>query len=383
MLKEQKNTETRRRCAPKEDMMKKIIFFLLLVLVMMALKVTLLFPGKVAALVFNGTDEKIVNVQAQKVAVFKEFGQPGSINIGNGCIYIQEKTTIFIYNLKDYKLVNKFGKEGEGPGELKINPFGAPMIVFPINNKVYVSSLAKLTIFSKTGEYLNEHRLNSTDTYFPFGEKYICFSTTPKEENSQEIVAAFFLADENLEKVKVIYKSDFEVNQDSKIEFPITPFDPSIDGDKLYVIDGIQGFAIDAFNQNGEKIYQIKRDYNRLKIPSSYKDKTRQWFLKHPDWKHLYEIFKSRISFKEYYPPIHSMIVNNGKIYVMTNKIEKDQRECIVMDLQGNELKRSYLPIPEQYGLDFNVYFTIRDNLLYKLEENIDEETWELYRIKI
>ncbi len=66
----------------------------------------------------------LLNLQAQKVAVFKEFGQPGSINIGNGCIYIQEKTTVFIYNLEDYKFVNKFGKEGEGPGELKINPFG-------------------------------------------------------------------------------------------------------------------------------------------------------------------------------------------------------------------------------------------------------------------
>jgi hypothetical protein len=53
------------------------------------------------------------------------------------------------------------------------------------------------------------------------------------------------------------------------------------------------------------------------------------------------------------------------------------------MDLKGNEIKRIYLPIPEQYGLDFNVYFTIRDNYFYKLEENINDENWELYRIKI
>jgi hypothetical protein len=52
--------------------------------------------------------------------------------------------------------------------------------------------------------------------------------------------------------------------------------------------------------------------------------------------------------------------------------------------IEKKEGKRSYLPIPEQYGMDINnVYFTIRDNYFYKLEENIDEETWELYRIKI
>jgi hypothetical protein len=324
----------------------------------------------------------LLSLQAEKVAVFEEFHQPGGINIGNGCIYIQEKTTVFIYNLEDYKFVNKFGKEGEGPGELKINPFWFPMIVFPANNKVYISSLAKLAIFSKTGEYINEYKVNPTDVYWPFGEKYICLTTTPIQENSQKIVLAFFLANENFKKVKVIYKTDFELNQNSKIEFPITPFELSIDKDKLYVTAGIHGFAIDAFDQKGEKMYRIKKDYKRLKIPSSYKEKTLQWFQKDPHFKHLNEL-QSRIGFKDYYPPIHSMIANYGKLYVMTNKIEKDQRECIVMDLQGNEIKRIYLPIPEQYGLDSNVYFTIRDNYFYKLEENMNNENWELYRIKI
>ena len=64
-----------------------------------------------------------VQAQAEKVAVFEDFGQPESIYFGNGFIYVQEKTTIFVYNPKDYQLVSKFGKEGEGPGEIKKNPF--------------------------------------------------------------------------------------------------------------------------------------------------------------------------------------------------------------------------------------------------------------------
>jgi hypothetical protein len=53
------------------------------------------------------------------------------------------------------------------------------------------------------------------------------------------------------------------------------------------------------------------------------------------------------------------------------------------MDQEGNEKKRIYLPVPENYGFDATFYVTISGNWCYKLEENIDEETWELYRIKI
>ncbi|NIM15342.1 MAG: hypothetical protein GTO45_25475 [Candidatus Aminicenantes bacterium] len=324
-----------------------------------------------------------VRAQAEKVAVFEEFGQPESISFGNGCIYVQEKTTIFVYNPKDYKFITKFGKEGEGPGEIKRNPFGGPMAVTPYNDKVYISNFGKLSIFSKTGKFIKEYKISPFDNFLPFGKKYICISTTPKEENSQKIVLALFLADENLKKGKMIYKSDFEVGPTASLDFPMTPFYPVIDKNKLFVIAGIHGFAIDAFDENGEKKYRIKRDYKRLKVPSSYKDKTLKWFKTDPIYKQFYEIFKNRISFKDYYPPIYTMFADNGKLYVMTNQVKKEQRECIVMDQEGNEKKRIYLPVPENYGLDAASHVTISDNYFYKLEENIDEETWELYKIKI
>jgi hypothetical protein len=325
----------------------------------------------------------LLPLQAKKVAAFEDFGQPGSINIGNGYIYIQEKTTIFIYNLKDYKFVKKFGKEGEGPGEIKFNPYGGPITVTPYKDNVYISSFGKLTIFSKTGEYLKEYKINAFDNYTPFGEKYICLSSTPKEENIQKIVLGIFLADENLKKGKIIYKSDMEIGPNAQFNFPITPFFPNIEGNKLFVIAGIHGFAIDVFDQNGEKLYGIKKDYNNLKVPASYKDKTLDWFKKAPNFKQFYEYFKTHMSFKEYYPPIYTMLVDSGKLYVMTNKTKEEQRECIVMDLKGNELKRIYLPVPEQYGMDFNFHITINNSVFYKLEENIDEETWELHRIEL
>ena len=326
----------------------------------------------------------LLNLQAEKVADFEELGQPQGLTIGNGYIYIQERTTIFVYSLKDFKFVNKFGKEGEGPRELKLDPVGNPLGVTPYKGKVYVSSIGKLSIYSKTGEYIKEFKVKPYDGFYPLGKNYVCLTTAPLEENSQKRVFALFLADENFKKGKILYKSDVEVGQNAGFEFPTTPFYPDVNGAvKLFVIAGRDGFAIDVFNTDGEKLYRIKKDEKGLKIPQSYKDKTMKWFKTAPNYKQYYGYFKSRISFKDYYPPIATIIVDKDTIYVLTNKFKKEQRECILLDLEGNEKKRVYLPIPESYGMDSTFHFMFNDHYLYKLEENIDDETWELYRIKI
>jgi hypothetical protein len=141
----------------------------------------------------------LLDIYAQKGAVLTELNNPDSIKIGNGYLYVQEKTTVYIYDLEHITLVNQFGQEGEGPGEMKMNPQGAPLVVTPHNNQVYVSSLSKLSVFSKTGEFIRESSSNSMDVFFPFGKKFICFSPAPMEKNNRKLVMAFYLADEKLQ----------------------------------------------------------------------------------------------------------------------------------------------------------------------------------------
>ena len=57
---------------------------------------------------------------AKRVTIFKELLKPNRIYLDQDRIYITERTKVFVYSLKDYKLINTFGKQGEGPGEFKI-----------------------------------------------------------------------------------------------------------------------------------------------------------------------------------------------------------------------------------------------------------------------
>ena len=53
------------------------------------------------------------------------------------------------------------------------------------------------------------------------------------------------------------------------------------------------------------------------------------------------------------------------------------------MDIEGKELKRVHLPIKENYGMDFVWPYNIHNDYFYIIKEDIDEETWELHKIKL
>ena len=101
----------------------------------------------------------IFSIHGKKIAKLEELIKPDIMFMGNGRMYITEGASIFIYSLKDYKLIKKFGKEGEGPKEFKISPFGAPMLVYPFEDKIFINSNAKISYFTQDGEFIKEVRI--------------------------------------------------------------------------------------------------------------------------------------------------------------------------------------------------------------------------------
>jgi len=320
---------------------------------------------------------------AEKLTVLDEVLKPEKFAVGNGYIYVLEKTTIHIYDQKTYKYVGKFGKQGEGPREIKKNMFGAPIGVIPHRGKVIITSSAKVSFFTATGKYIREQRVAQFDNFYPFGDRYICISQAEKKGNDATRVLALFIADKDLKKGKVIYKSDFEVGMNFKWEFPITPFYPSATDNKVFVIDGRNGFAINIYDKAGNKTGRIFKKVEKIKIPDSFRKKTIKWFKTNPNYKKAWDFFKTKIAFKKYYPPIHNMFANNNKLYIFTNTMKDDLRECIITDFNGKEIKRKFLYSPENYGMDFKFMADLENNYYYWIVENEDDETWELYKENI
>ncbi|MCP4215475.1 MAG: hypothetical protein GY765_12545, partial [bacterium] len=54
--------------------------------------------------------------------VFSDLLKPTSLVVADEQIYITDGPSIYIHSAKDFKLINKFGKVGEGPQEFKVHP---------------------------------------------------------------------------------------------------------------------------------------------------------------------------------------------------------------------------------------------------------------------
>lgn len=323
----------------------------------------------------------ITPVQAKKVASLQEIMKPDMFAVGDERIVISEKTTIYIYSLKDFRLIKKFGKEGEGPREFKNSPFGPPMITLPYKGKIYVSSNSKVSVFTNQGEFIREARIMPFQVYRPFGDKFL-FTATGTDENKQNVLSVN-LANDKFEKQKELYLSDLSIGPAMKFIYPGTSFSFAPYKDKIYIVAGKEGFVIDVFDGNGTKLYRVKKEYEQLTVPDEYKKKTKQWFQTNPDSKQFWEFFKDRISFRTHYPAILDMFVTDDRIYVLTYKQKDGKTELIIMDLKGKEEKRVFVPMEHLYGNDYYSKHDIYKGNWYTLIENVDEETWELHKMKL
>ncbi len=119
----------------------------------------------------------LISLSAAEPMELSQVGKPEMIAVDQGLLYVLEGTTIHMYLLDKGEYLGNFGKDGEGPGEIKKNPFGGPILVVPFKGNLYVTSMGKLSIFSRTGEFIREYKVNASDSFYPFADRFVCMGT--------------------------------------------------------------------------------------------------------------------------------------------------------------------------------------------------------------
>ena len=103
-------------------------------------------------------------VQGKKTGVLEEVMKPQYIDVSDDRLYVVEGAAVLVYSLADLKLIDKFGRAGEGPGELKPAPFPANSIAaFP--DKLLLDGIGKIIFFSKDGKLIKEKRKKGNMTF--------------------------------------------------------------------------------------------------------------------------------------------------------------------------------------------------------------------------
>jgi len=321
-----------------------------------------------------------------------EVMKPDNITVYENELYVVEGSEISIYSLKDLKLIHKFGKKGEGPGELISTPgFYNKVLVFP--DYLLVEGINKLVFFSKQGKLIKEKKKSVIILLaIPLGENYVV--NRYKQGDDKLVYSTIALCNPELEEIKELYRQKHiqqGVPPSIKLDMVMDFIYFSICDDKIFIDRSPDGFIVEVFDKQGKKLYQFQKEYEKTKVTDDQKKEIIDLFKENPDIKFQikqlggWEELKKMISmdFPAFYPAIQEMLLAGKKIYIQTFKVKDNKSEYVVTDLKGNIIKRVYLPRFENTPLIAKILgaklHTIYNDKLYYLMENADEEEWELY----
>jgi hypothetical protein len=138
-------------------------------------------------------------LNASKVVQLPILNRPNSIVISNNQIFITEGINIFVFLSDNFKLITKFGKKGEGPGEF----MNEDISLHILPDRILVSNSYKILFFSKKGIYQKTYIL-----------------PVPKDQSSKNDLNAFGSQPNDLRKARypiqryvTCFSITFEVEQ--------------------------------------------------------------------------------------------------------------------------------------------------------------------------
>ena len=328
---------------------------------------------------------------------------PLAIDVEDGRIYITEAAgpsekrnrSIAIYSQKDFSPLGRFGRKGEGTGEFLSGPGE-----FDVRNgSIWAKDARKINVFSRDGIFQKEIRLPQQIMLLPYlllsvGQNYVTFCVDRADYNKG--ILRFFgrVYDREFRLIKQFYDElpylgppppppPPGAKDAVKIEKVVRPeedylvlpdcIDFDVAEDRIFVGDTRKGFHFSVFDDRGNELYTIDKDYEKLKVPKTLYERAKKRVEARAKFFKEEEVFKPR----ENYPAFMGFRIADGRIYVATYAEKGAFQELIVMNLKGDILKKAFVfpfRMPP-YTLYNSFYFLrrrfdIRENKIYYLAQN-------------
>lgn len=334
----------------------------------------------------------VVSLAAEKIADLPELAKPASIAVDGDRLYICDSDSVHIYSLDPLKYEKSFGRAGAGPGEFNSRPH---LAVY--QDGFLINTMGKIMSFSRSGEFIKQTKIPFVYFYFYFpmykaGTNYVGLPLKNLEGTSM-FIHAVNVYDAELHLIKEIYlgsspqllpppppgskvvKTDVEVIPDC--------LETAVQDDRIFIADSRRGFFVSVFDQAGEHLYDIHKEFEAVKVSDDFKDGF--WKAKRSleNWARLKQRFNYRI--KDFYPAFSSMKIQGQKMYFTTYARKRGLYEMVVLDLRGSLLGRSFcFPLEPEAKLlggiaPFSNEYAIQDDMLYYLVLNEDTMLFELH----
>lgn len=321
----------------------------------------------------------VIAAAETSVIPLPDVNKPEEVMLDKDQLYIREGASIYIYSRPDFKLVKKFGKKGEGPGEIKSSPqIPIPLVTDVQTNHIAIHNLGKITLFSKEGTFVKDVKFTNPIMLLvrPFGKGYVGAAFTGAAGG--ERIRALGIYDEKMNLVKEIEKVPdvFQMGKGTRVltNNPIhIPYK-----DKVFVA-WHDVFEIKVYDYSGKELYRVKHKIEKVKVTEDFKEKIETFFKTDPQYKNFYDFIKP-IIIPEYYPDVLGLAVSGDIIYVTgaNGDDEKQFSEFYLFDIKGKFLKRVMVPLKMSTPV-MPYPNTIFNGKLYQIIEDEEAEEWALH----
>jgi len=306
-----------------------------------------------------------------------ELSRVGDIAVDQTQLYVTADATVYIFSLPDFKLKKTFGREGEGPQEFKRY---AVVTAAPGYEYLLINSSGRVSHFTKNGKFIKEIRTkNSGKAFQPIGKNYVGYQVVWRKNSGRDIETGLY--DEELNKLKAICRKESLYLKERNFKVFYEPQLPTVYKDKIFVVPG-QDFIIDVYDNNGQKQYSIRQEYEKIKVTEEHKKGVLDFYKNDAGKRRYYDALKRLAQFPGYFPAVRSILIDDDKIYVQTYKEQVGKSGWVVLDLKGKPLGKMWLPFfeknPEKTFED-QYPFTVNQGKFYQLADNEDTEEWELH----
>ncbi len=315
----------------------------------------------------------VLFLNARSVVFLSEIAYPRMIAVDDNHLYVSDQYSVFVYSLKNYKLINRLGQKGQGPGEFQTKPF-----IQVLENELLLSSLLQICYYSKTGEFIQEKRnIGPFSHVFKMGKNFVVQKLHWDKEG---LTISYWIYNDQFQAQKLLYQTPRIPHGgfNNPVELVLPRAKLICYKDRIYILTKKEDFCIELYDAQGKQISIIKRDYQRIKITEQHKQKLKEAFWSIPVVrKRISHHKKRKYIFPEYFPAINDLYISDNTLYVKTFFTKNGKEEYILLDLNGKYLKEVYLPEAARH------YYAFKNNQFYFITENIDEEDWEFRMVPV
>lgn len=314
----------------------------------------------------------VVADQKSREIYLNESMKPLFVAVNDTYCFIGERFAVFQYSLKDFKLIKKFGGKGQGPGEF---PVILDMHTTP--RYLIISSLSRVYIYSKNGEFISEKKTKAWSTRFDMADEQFLGMDSIEENQIGYYTVNLLNGDLGNKKELYRYKKILQVSGSIN---PLAP-DPYFGFIEKKILISTEDDRILLFNIKGVKVGDIKLNLERQPIPSEFKKSYLDSYKKNPRKRMFYQMIKDRIAMPEYFPGIKFIRVGGNRIYIITFQQKEKKSLCLVLKSNGKELKRTWIPLPPVDS--FSHPFTFYKGTYYHLRDDMASEKWVMIKEQI